>query len=60
MIFLPQPHSIKDKIEMQIKITESVVDEVTNFNYLGVHIQNNLGWKSHMQNYRTYLLYNNS
>ena len=32
---------------MQIKIKESVVDEVTNFNYLGLHIQNNLGWKSH-------------
>ena len=48
MIFSPQPHNVKDKIGMQIKIKGSVVDEVTNFNYLGLHIQNNLGWKSHM------------
>ena len=49
MIFSPQPHNIQDKIEMQIKIKESVVNEVTNFNYLGLHTQNNLSWKSHMQ-----------
>ena len=48
MIFLRQPHYIKEKIEMQININESVVDEVTNFNYFGLHIQNKLGWKSHM------------
>ena len=48
MVFSPQPHNIKDKIEMQIKIKVSVVDEVTHFNYLGLHTQNNLGWKSHM------------
>ena len=48
MVFSPQPHNIKDKIEMQIKIKESVVDEVTHFNYLGLHIQNNLGCKLHM------------
>ena len=33
---------------MQIKINESVVEKVTNFNYLGLYIQNNLGWKLHM------------
>ena len=27
---------------------ESVVDEATNFNYLGSYIQTNLGWKSLM------------
>ena len=43
MIFSPQPHDIQDKIGMQIKIKESVVDEVTNFNYLGLYTQNNLG-----------------
>ena len=32
MIFSPHPHSIKDKIGMQIKIKESVADEVKNFN----------------------------
>ena len=49
MIFSPQPHSnIKDKIGMQINIKESVIDKVANNNYLGLHIQNNLGWKSHM------------
>ena len=33
---------------MQIKIKESVVNEVTNFKYLGFYILDNLGWKSHM------------
>ena len=32
MIFSLQPHNIKDKIGLQIKITESAVDEVTYFN----------------------------
>ena len=45
MIFSPQPRNIKEKIGMQIKINESVAEKVTNFNYLGLHIQNNLGWK---------------
>ena len=49
MIFSPQPYNIQDKIGMRIKIKESVVDEVTNFNYLGLHIQNNFGWKSRMR-----------
>ena len=44
-----QPHSIKDKIGIQIRIKKSVVDKETNLNYLGLHIQNNLSWKSHMQ-----------
>ena len=48
MIFSPQPHKLKEKFGMQIKIKESVADKVTNFNRLGLHIQNNLGWKSHM------------
>ena len=48
MILLPQLHKLKDKFGMQIKIKESVVDEVTNFNYLGLHIQNTLAWKPHM------------
>ena len=42
MIFYLQPHGIKDTIGMQIEIKESVADEVTNFNYFGLHIQNNL------------------
>ena len=49
MIFLPQLHNTKDKIGMQIKINESVVDEVTSFDYLNLCIQNTLGWKSHKQ-----------
>ena len=32
MIFSLQPHNIKDKIGLQIKITESVVHEVINLN----------------------------
>ena len=48
IIFSPQPHNIKDKIGRQIKIKESVVDEIANFNCLGLRIQNNLGWKSHL------------
>ena len=48
MIFFSQPHNIKEKMGMQIKIKEYVVDKVTNFNYLGLDIQSNLGWKSHM------------
>ena len=48
MVFSPQPHNIQDKIGMQIKIKKSVVDKVTNFNYLGLHIQNTSSRKSHM------------
>ena len=47
-IFPPQPHNIKDKIRMLIKMKDFVVDKVTNYNYLWLHILNNLGWKSHM------------
>ena len=46
MIYSPQPHNIDDKTQMQIKIKESVVrvvDEVANYNYLGLYIKNNLG-----------------
>ena len=43
MIFLLQPQNRKDKNGMQIKIKKSIVDETTNFNYLGLLIQNNLG-----------------
>ena len=48
MIFFSPPHNIKENMGMQIKIKEYVVDKVTNFNYLGLDIQSNLGWKSHM------------
>ena len=47
MIFSPHPNNLKEKIGIQIQNNE-FVDEVTNFYYLGLHIQNNLGWKSHM------------
>ena len=43
MIFSQQPYNLKDKIGMQIKTKESVVDKVTNFNYSRLHIQNNFG-----------------
>ena len=49
MIFSTKPHKVHKISKLCLKILRQPICEVTEFNFLGILISNNLSWKSRMQ-----------
>ena len=46
MVFYPHQKDVKDQIP-NLKINDSDIELVENFNFLGIQLDNNLNWKTH-------------